>query len=253
MTSVASRTRRGTSSDAPNVSSATRAKPSTFERSNDGTSTGETTSAASTRPSAASRATVSIPRGVRSTAARKRRSASSRSTTLRNCSCSRIEPDLDLGPSGVPFTVLLDDDEAVGARGRREHRGAGHRQWFEARPCPGRGGEPHACVIQAADGRADLAGECPAHRTIRPLLRASAQGANRAAGEEVVGAERRHGIAGKQEDQARVECAHARRAARTHGDAVYGELAVLRHQRGRKVLYSNAGAAGPAHHVHVGA
>ena len=48
---------RGTSSDAPNVSSATTAKPSTFERSNDGTSTGETTSAASTRPSAASSGT----------------------------------------------------------------------------------------------------------------------------------------------------------------------------------------------------
>ncbi len=46
------------------MSSATTAKPSTFERSNDGTSTGETTSAASTRPSAASSGTVSTPRGV---------------------------------------------------------------------------------------------------------------------------------------------------------------------------------------------
>ena len=56
--------------------SETTAKPSTFERSNDGTSTGETTSAARTRPSAVSSATLSMPRGAASIAARKRRFAS---------------------------------------------------------------------------------------------------------------------------------------------------------------------------------
>ncbi len=85
MSSSTMRTVRGASSDAPNVSSATTAKPSTFDRSNDGTSTGETTSAARTRPSAAVSGTRSIPRGVRSSAARNRRSASSRSRTWRNC------------------------------------------------------------------------------------------------------------------------------------------------------------------------
>src|SRR6266567_6594964 len=190
-------TERGTSSDAPNVSSATTAKPSTFERSNDGTSTGDTTSAASTRPSDTSSGTTSLPRGMQSMAARKRRSASSRSRTWRNCSCSRIEPNIHLSAGSEALTVVANDHEAVGARRRRQQRRAGNGERLD---------HPvhylHAGVIEAADWRADLAAQCAARRAVRPRLTPSTECAYRAAGKEIVGAQARHRIAGEQDDEA---------------------------------------------------
>src|SRR5262245_11172192 len=255
ITSSARCTRRGTSSDAPNVSSAITAKPSTFERSNEGTSTGDTTSAARTRPSAVSRATVSIPRGERSIAARKRRSASSRSSTLRNCSCSvtpeplakggsRIEPDVDLGASAEAFAVVADDHEPVCSRRRREHGGAGDCEWFDAAVL-----DPHARVVEASNRRTDLAGERAADAAIRPLLRAAPERTNRTAGEEVVCAQGGHRIARQQEHEPLADCAHPGGAARTHRDAVHGEVAVRRDQHRREILDPDARSTRDDHDV----
>ena len=84
-----SRNRLGDSSAAPKVSSARSAKPSTFERSNAGTSTSVITSLASTRPRLVASATRSASSTRGRIASSHRRSAVSRSTTSRNWSCSR--------------------------------------------------------------------------------------------------------------------------------------------------------------------
>ena len=232
------------------MSSATTAKPSTLERSKDGTSTGETTSAASTRPSAASRATRSTPRGVRSTAARNRRSASSRSTTCRNCSCSRtseslakggsrIEPDVDVRPAAKP-SLSSPTTTKPSARVVDERTEAPATDSGSTRPSV----EPDARVIEAPDRRADLARQRRADRAVRPRLRSAAERANGAAGKEVVRAERRDGVARQQEDEPRADPAQAGRTARAHRDAVHRQLAVRRHERGREVLDADARSAG---------
>ena len=109
-----------------------------------------------------------------------------------------------------------------------------------------------ARVVQAPDRRADLARERPAHRPVRPLLRAAAESADRAAGEEVIGAERGDRIAGQQEDEPRADPAHPGRAARPHGDAVHGQLAVRRDERRRQILDADARSAGHDDDVRVG-
>src|SRR5438552_2759841 len=244
MTSSPSCTERGDSSDAPNVFSAMTAKPSTFDRSNEGTSTGETTSAASTRPSAASSGTVSTPRGARSIAARKRRSASSRSSTWRNCSCSGIEPDLHFGAGRESFAVGWDDDEAVAARGRRKHGRSADGDGLDASV-----DELHAGVIQPPDGRADLARQLRTHRTVRPRLWTSAQGTNRAAGEKIIGTETGHGIAWERKHEPMLDSPKASRTAGPHGDPVDGQLAALCEKRRREVLDSDARTTGHDDHI----
>ena len=105
--------------------------------------------------------------------------------------------------------------------------------------------------MQASDRRADLAREGRTYGAVGPVLRSAAERANRAAGEEVVGAQRRHGIARQQEDQALSNPAHAGRAARPHGDAVYRQFAVSSDQRRRVILDAHARAAGDDDDVRV--
>ena len=83
-------------------------------------------------------------------------------------------------------------------------------------------------------------------------LIASAQRANRAAGEEVVGAQARHWIAGQQKHEPFTDSPEARRAAGSHGDPVNGQLAVLRDQRRREVFDADARATRDDDHIGLG-
>ena len=83
-TSSFKRNRRVVSSIAPNVSAACTANPSTFDRSNAGTSTADSTSSARTRPNAAVNNTCSSPSGSSRKCETNRCIAVSRSMTSRN-------------------------------------------------------------------------------------------------------------------------------------------------------------------------
>src|SRR5437763_11409018 len=106
-------------------------------------------------------------------AARKRRSASSRSSTWRNCSCSRIQPDLDVGAGGEAFAIVTDDYESIRASGGREQRCTADRERLDRIAV-----DLHSRIVQAANRRTDLASQPAAQRAIRPLLRASAERPN---------------------------------------------------------------------------
>ncbi len=122
------RSRRGTSSDAPKLSSARTAKPSMLERSKPGTSIAAHTSAASTRPCACSSGDeLGAAHVATSIAASQRRSASSRSSTSRNCCCFTSPPDRLRSPTvpraqhsnAFPVEPLLDGGCAPTRRARR--------------------------------------------------------------------------------------------------------------------------------------
>ena len=125
--------RRGVEGEAPSVSEARRAKPSTLARSKPGTSTGARMSAARMRVRAWARGMVSGWRGARWRWAWKRRSASSVETTSRNWSWraaawifTRVRSwekgdgyQLDGGAFGIAFGGFRHQDEGVGGRRAR--------------------------------------------------------------------------------------------------------------------------------------
>ena len=110
----------------------------------------------------------------------------------------------------------------------------------------------HAGVVEPPDRRADLARQPGTHGPVGPRPGASAQGANRPAGEEIVGTETRHGIARQQEHQPMPDSPQAGWTAGTHGDPVNGQIAVPRENHRREVLDADARPARHDDHIGLG-
>src|SRR5437660_1296418 len=84
------------------------------------------------------------------------------------------------GPGGIALEVGGDDDEAVGAGGAREDRGAADGQGFDLTVL-----DPHPRVIDATDDRGELPGEGGHEGAMGPFERAPALPAEDRPGEEV--------------------------------------------------------------------
>src|SRR5581483_7079278 len=107
-------------------------------------------------------------------------------------------------------------------------------------------------VVQPSNRRTDLPRQPAAYLAVRPRRWTSAQRPNRSAGEEVVGAQARHGIAGQKEHEAFTDASKAGRAAGPHRNPVNGKLAVLRDEGRREVFDADARATGDDGHIGIG-
>ena len=83
-------------------------------------------------------------------------------------------------------------------------------------------------------------------------LGASPEGAHRAAGKEVVGAETRYGEARQQEHKAVLEPAKAGWATGPHRDSMDGKLAMRGEKHRRQVFHADARAARHDHDIRLG-